>query len=255
MKITLDMREKDLCKVIVPLCNDLNLKMDIRSELLYVGDIIISAEEELLIIERKTIKDLAASIKDGRYEEQSYRLNNIGLPNHNIIYLIEGDFNLYNERYTRIPKKTLYSAMFCLNYYKGFSLVRTSNILETAEYILRITDKLAREDTVLGYYNGGPPVKNYCEVAKRIKKNNITPSNIGSIMLSQIPSISSVTSLAIMNNYTSLYALLKALEKDKHCLDDLSYETKGGKTRHLSKKSIKNIINYLLHEPVINMKI
>ena len=257
MKVTIDMREKDLCKVIVPLCNDLNLKMSIQCEFLDVGDVIISDDngEELLIIERKTIKDLAASIKDGRYEEQSYSLTNVGMPNHNIIYLIEGDFNFYNERYTRIPKKTLYSAMFCLNYYKGFSLVRTATILETAEYILRLTDKLSREKTVFGYYNGGSMSKNYCEVAKRVKKNNVTPSNIGSIMLSQIPGISSVTSLAIMNNYTSLYALLKALEKDTHCLDDMSYETKGGKIRHISKQSIKNIINYLLHEPVINMKI
>ena len=67
MKITLDMREKDLLKKIVPLCNNLNLKMSIQSTILDLGDVIISDDEgeELLIIERKTIKDLAASIKDG----------------------------------------------------------------------------------------------------------------------------------------------------------------------------------------------
>ena len=38
-------------------------------------------KEEKLVIERKSINDLLSSIKDGRYAEQSYRLN--GLPNHN----------------------------------------------------------------------------------------------------------------------------------------------------------------------------
>ena len=156
MNIKIDMREKDLYRVMIPLCNDLGLKLKIKIELLPLGDIILSSDEkELLIIERKTLKDLAASIKDGRYEEQSFRLNNNEISNHNIIYLIEGDLNCYNGRYTRIPKKTLYSAMFCLNYYKGFSLVRTLNIEETAEYILRMADKLSREKNTLVYYNGG----------------------------------------------------------------------------------------------------
>ena len=44
--------------------------------------------------------------------KQSFRLNNELIHNHNIIYLIEGDMNFYNEKYMRIPKKTLYSAMF-----------------------------------------------------------------------------------------------------------------------------------------------
>ena len=261
MKITIDMREKDLLKKIVPLCNDLHLKISIESTILDLGDVVVSDDdgEELLIIERKTIKDLAASIKDGRYEEQSFRLNNIFIPNHNIIYLIEGDLNFYNQKYTRIPKKTLYSAMFCLNYYKGFSLVRTASIRETAEYILRMTDKLARKNNVLGYYNGGAetPVKNYCEVVKKVKKNNVTPDNIGSIILSQIPGISSVTSLAIMKQFGSLYALIKALEKDNHCLNELSYETKSGKTRHISKTCIENIIKFLLYEEgsSVNLKL
>jgi ERCC4-type nuclease len=40
------------------------------------------------IIERKTADDLAASIMDGRYEEQKFRLRNCGI--NNVIYLVEG---------------------------------------------------------------------------------------------------------------------------------------------------------------------
>ena len=51
-----------------------------------LGDIIICDEEgsELLMFERKTPSDLASSIIDGRYNEQSFRLSNYKLHNHNI---------------------------------------------------------------------------------------------------------------------------------------------------------------------------
>ena len=52
MKITIDIREKDLWSEIVPLCNDLELKADIKVELLHLGDVIISDDDgiELFII-------------------------------------------------------------------------------------------------------------------------------------------------------------------------------------------------------------
>ena len=40
---------------------------------------------------------MLSSIKDGRYEEQSYRLNGLSHHNHNIVYLIEGDVNKVNR--------------------------------------------------------------------------------------------------------------------------------------------------------------
>ena len=48
--------------------------------------------ELLLIIERKTLSDLASSVKDGRCKQQKIRLLN-NFPKHKICYLIEGDLN------------------------------------------------------------------------------------------------------------------------------------------------------------------
>ena len=254
MQITIDIREKELKKLMPSLAVELKLSPVIKQEQLILGDVIISdaSGKELLIIERKTLRDLAASIKDGRYEEQSYRLNGHPIHNHNIIYLIEGDLHFYNEKYMRMPKKTLYSAMFCIQYYKGFSLMRTSNVRESAEYILRMTDKLEREKEKQGYYNGGEKnkVQDYCVVAKKVKKNNITPDNIGSIILSQIPGVSSVTALVIMGHFGSLYHLIERLKEDKSCLSELTYTTKDAKTRHLSSTAIKNVRKYLLYKRV-----
>ena len=48
--------------------------LEIVIDTLPLGDVILCENNtEKLIIERKSLGDLASSIKDGRYEEQSYR--------------------------------------------------------------------------------------------------------------------------------------------------------------------------------------
>ena len=154
MLLKLDIREKKL----IDLINTANTTYNftIKTENLALGDIIIcdDDETELLLIERKSLADLAASIKDGRYSEQSYRLNSYSLHNHNIIYLIEGNLNMFGSNYhsnynrnQRINKKSLQSSMLTLLYYKGFSVLRTMSIEETSEIILQMCDKIGREKT------------------------------------------------------------------------------------------------------------
>ena len=85
----------------------------------------------------------------------------------------------------------------------------------------------------------------------KVKKKNIRPDNIGEIILSQIPGISSTTSLAIMKQFGSLYNLLTELKEDQHCLDEVVYKTRSGQTRRISKSSIANIVQYLLYHNFI----
>jgi len=63
--------------------------------------------------------------------------------------------------------------MFCLQYYKGFSVVKVNNINETAEYIIRAVDKMTR-DKKISYYdtsmNNVTDIKDYCEVVNKVKK-------------------------------------------------------------------------------------
>lgn len=120
--------------------------IEIEIENLPLGDVILCDNEgnEKIIVERKSLNDLASSIKDGRYVEQSHRLMNNPVHNHNIVYLIEGNLSIWQNRY-KVQSNTLYSAIFSLNYYKGFSVIKTIDMTETAEYILRMCDKLNRE--------------------------------------------------------------------------------------------------------------
>lgn len=149
MKLVIDCREKELLKQINQqvLFTPPFKKIEVTSENLPIGDILIKddSNNDLLIIERKTIPDLLSSIKDGRYEEQSYRLNGMEHHNHNIMYLIEGDTN--NKKYfQKVDKMMFYSALLSLNYYKGFSVIKTQNLTETAIFICNSLIKIQKNN-------------------------------------------------------------------------------------------------------------
>ena len=266
------------------------IHLTITCKPLPIGDVIIKSiskvestenvETEELIIERKSVSDLMSSIKDGRYEEQSYRLNGSNVHNHNIVYLIEGSIlsqsqpsSYYNNKYTsktnrENDKFTAYSAIFSLNYYKGFSVIRTVSLEETALFICNCANKLRKGimDKKRPYYANAnanvnkshnceeqqqqqqpdlQPSPHYSQVIKKIKKENITPSNIGEIMLCQIPGISSITAVVIMNKFHTIESLIKNIkEHGVTCLKEITY-TNNDKTRKISKSSIDNIIKFL----------
>lgn len=311
--IKLDFREKDLIallqlKLMNENENDINKNNPIKLKVdnLKIGDVAFveidknenEIGDELLLFERKSLNDLASSIKDGRYAEQSFRLDGYqAVPNHNIVYLMEGDISKYREsQYTRINKKTLLSSMFSILYYKGFSVVRTMNVLETSELIWSWADKLDREmvgkKLKSAYYKSSSdnsfsnsnsestvtenkeksqfhieleletPQENetkssdktvvqlydYCSVlkVKKEKNANVTPENIGVIILSTIPGISSKTAIAIMNEFKTIGKLIKSFELDPHCLNNICIET-NNKSRKITSTCIENVRKYLLN--------
>jgi ERCC4-type nuclease len=204
---------------------------EIKSERLPLGDIILhdptqgeGMGRDIVIFERKTLADLAASIRDGRYKEQSFRLIETaaatGFHTHNIVYIIEGDLSRYDERHSRITKTALQSAMVSLLYYKGFSVVRTMNVGETAELILNFADKVAKEsaDGTKPAYDAEASTATaqaYSEVsAKKEKRDYITRENIGEIMLAQVPGVSAKMAAAILAKYGgSIYEFLGDLHR------------------------------------------
>jgi len=259
MIIKLDTREHDLIarckhyKEISPIYKDIEIVV----EPLPIGDVIISQNAvDLLIIERKSLSDLAASIKDGRYEEQSYRLNGHPSHNHNIIYLVEGNMLTLNQFKDRTDKTTLYSAMFSLNYYKGFSVLRSLNLDETALILCNMAYKINRTHDKSAFYSNLTTIStpsedslatpsDYCGVVKKVKKENINAENIGEIMLSQIPGISSVSAVAIMSQFKTLNNLILSLNENPDCLKGIIYTNSKGQTRKIGKNVTDNIVLFL----------
>jgi len=265
LKLTIDVRERDL----IECCNTIMAKNSLSDlviiESLPIGDVIISnvdTGEDLIIIERKTLADLAASIRDGRYAEQSFRLNGISHENHNIVYLIEGDVTRLSIFKKGMDKNTLYSAMFSINYFKGFSLMRSNTLEESATIICNMVTKLLKSENKVPYYKLRQQQQeqekgqeedqqeqeqqpDYCSVVKRVKKDNITKSNIGEIMLCQIPGCSNVCAKAIFQKFKTISELITAIQQDATCLNDIKTTMANGKMRKMSKAVIKSIIDFL----------
>lgn len=293
MRIIIDKREHGLYEKSVEMLSKQTVPFNLTllKEELKIGDILFQSDDfqDILLIERKSFADLLASIKDGRYEEQSHRLLNTSeLPPHSIYYLLEGMFSqLHNPK----DKRIIYSSMTTLSFFKGFSVYRSSSMQETAEWILYMADKLDREleKKKTPYYYTAPflnmyrkiqeksphfipqyaersplyvepsenlqvPLENtiieqppnYCNFVKKVKKDNITPENIGEIILCQIPGISSVTAITIMKQYGTFPNLIDALKQNPLCLDGIACESSNGKTRKISKSSIENIRKFLI---------
>lgn len=280
MLIKLDCRETKLFQLCTAL-NDEVKPHTLISESLPLGDAIIydAAGKEKIIIERKSLNDLASSIRDGRYTEQGYRLNQCDIHNHHIYYVVEGDLRYYRPFKGMPDKKSLLSAMVSISYFKGFSLYRTNTLEETAEWILHFATKLQKEGTAtLPYYHkkgsspdecvkaaaaedtgaadaGADAGAAYIEaMAKRTKKENITPDNIGEIMLSQIPNVSCASAMAIMRKFRTMYALMDAMRQDATALNDITVSNKNGQAKKLTKPCINNIYHYLLKPTTITVE-
>jgi ERCC4-type nuclease len=271
ISIRIDARECELIKKMQYLITNIPSFKEVKlsTESLPLGDIIISDDkEDLLIIERKTINDLSASIKDGRYEEQSYRLNGLEIHNHNIIYLIEGNIGNQSPHFfkDRVDKLTIYSAIFSVLYYKGFSILRSTDLDETATILCNMVSKMIRMKDKKSFYSfknelnhelmneqdknqhdndNDNETKAYCKVIKKVKKENITEENIGEIMLCQIPGISSQSAIAILNKFNTIGNLLKNIHEDPKCLNDICTLDKNNKPRKISKSSIANILKFI----------
>lgn len=258
--IQVDVREHQLINLLQNIDNAET--KHITTLALEIGDIIICNK---LIIERKSVADLYSSILDGRYEEQSYRLSNVcEHHNHNVVYLIEGDISRHKH------KGMLMSALFSINYYKGFSVMRTYNIQETADYVWNTFKKMTKENKP-GFYelstniestNGNEtgedtsaeviaPVvateKDYVSVVKKCKKENITENNIDEIMLCQIPGISTQSAISIVKHLGSIREMLKKYSEEGDAIfSDIRVTQTTGKETKLNKTIVQNIKRFLL---------
>lgn len=283
MRLVVDIREpRELTDALKNYIDNRNTGKDIiffDIKALDVGDAIIYFDEtdllnpnKQIIFERKSLGDLIASIKDGRYNEQSFRLDQYPVHNHNIYYIIEGDI----DKFVKIPrnsknpsiKQTIYSTMFTISYYKGFSLIVSKDIAETATYIFRFLDKLSREKERNAFYNAIVPnlieptesdkieltisdeneniSHKYSDCIKSSKKSNITINNILEIMLLQIPGVCPAAAQVIADTFGTIKQLINNLENNPECLNHIFIKQK--RVRRLSKLAIQNIFKFILHE-------
>ena len=227
MEIIIDNRENSLIKLL-----EENKEIFIKKNL-EIGDIQFIENDKLIyIVERKTINDLGASIKDGRYKEQKMRL----LSNHsdNIYYIIEGNIDDCNT----LNRKALLGSIINMSFRDNIKVISSNNIKDTYDIILQIRRK----------YNEGKfkeiesSKDNYVSTIKMNKKENMSKEICNIVQLATIPGVSQKISKIILEKYGSISNLIEEYKKtDNLLLADIS----------LGKRKIGKVLSIKIYDYLI----
>jgi crossover junction endonuclease MUS81 len=180
-----------------------------------VGDAIIKktdSETIIYIIERKTISDLIASIKDGRYKEQKVRLNAMieQRKTQDYFFIIEGHV-------MPADRVMVHGAIISMNLRDNIRVIRTWDIAETFNFIHRVVQRINKDPSeFVKQIAENPDIitpvedSSYLSSIKSKKNANITPKICQCLALAGVPGISTKTAEIIINQYGSLVGLLDA---------------------------------------------
>lgn len=227
MEIIIDNRENGLIKLLEKNNNKFEKKN------LEIGDIQYVENDKLIyIIERKTVNDLGASIKDGRYKEQKMRL--LANNNDNIYYIIEGNIDDCNT----LNRKALLGSIINMIFRDNIKIINSNDINDTYNIIVQIQTK----------YNDGKFKQvennkdNYISSIKTNKKENMNKELCNIIQVATIPGVSKNISKTIIEKYGNISNLIEEFKKN----DDLMLSEINLGKRKLGKSLSKKIYEYLI---------
>lgn len=166
--------------------------IEIESVNLPIGDFQIN---ETLLVERKTMSDLSASIIDKRFHEQKTRLKESGCC---VLYIIEGS---YVAKYG-LRLKALKTALLRTQLRDNCHVFLTSTLQETCELVLQLRNEwpYAQKETIVN-------------LQKRNSK--ITQDSIYANMMCCIPGISLTIFEKIKMKYPNMTALIEGLNSEE----------------------------------------
>lgn len=230
MEIIIDNRENQLIKYL----KDFE-KLNFKTENLDLGDIQYKCDNNLIyIIERKTVNDLGASIKDGRYKEQKIRL--LSNNTNNIYYIIEGNIN-YCET---LSTKAILGSIVNMIFRDNIKIIYSKDIKQTVDIIIQIKNKY---DTNKFKNNQDINNKNdYISCIKINKKENLDKKTCNIIQLATIPGVSKNISTIILEKYNNLNYLITEFNKHGELL---LKDIEIGKKK-IGKVLSKRIYDYLV---------
>lgn len=97
------------------------------------------------IIERKTITDCLASIKDNRYKEQKLRCKSYisSTPNTLFFYILEGQ--LYKDTKTSKERQMIHGFLISNNLRDNVNVFNSGSVKETVDLLIRLSDRLKKD--------------------------------------------------------------------------------------------------------------
>ena len=227
---------------------------DITVQSLDVGDVWIQSPQVSFIIERKTISDVMASIKDGRYREQKQRLQvKHQPPSCRVFYIIEGTMPTLSQSHHSMKGSTVIASVLHTIFRDGYLCYKTRNIQETAEMIQLLIQKVKETPHKILPTTPTSSPSYQIDTIKVAKKANMNPARCYQLQLCQIPKVSYKSATIIQTHYPSWTKLIECFESVEdietrpYALAELRGEpTTTGKTpRKLGKKLSETIYEYL----------
>ena len=216
---------------------------------LLIGDYQFLIDNQIfVIIERKTISDYAASIKDGRLREQKKRLMaNVG--NAFILYLVEGDLTKNNSsyKYNKVDKNTIISSIVNTMIRDNINVFHTSNKDETIFFLKSLLTKFEKQGK--SFINNKTKYSEDFVNCSKVKSANMTPDICFQMILNCIPTISNKISERLVSKFSNLYNFILYMEEidSENRLEEIINirMDDNDKSRKISKTAAKNIITYL----------
>jgi len=270
--IKIDNREKDLIK----LFELKEHKYEYILENLDIGDIQFvdsKTNEILILIERKTLSDLYASIKDGRYKEQKERMIHSIKNTVRKIILIEG---IYIEQFTMnlsersvdkelfsgvsakentLPQSTLSSVIINTMIRDNIHIHICKNINETVQFIENIILQIPK------YYSDlqneiileQPKIFQNEYNCSTTKKENITQKICFRNMLSQIPGISNSIASVFVEKYGNMENFIMTIKANgnndkKSIIKLIGSEQHGKNKRKVGDKTGEKIYLFIFNQ-------
>lgn len=227
MKILLDNRETHLYKLL----QDLKLDSMVERKQLILGDLQFIKDDKLVfLVERKTVRDLASSYKDGRLMNQIQRIKAAGIPDSSVLYLIEGTWR--SIRRMGLSKQDLQNLMCDIMLGYNFHVYHVGNKSETIAFLKQIYLSINELPQIEGV------------TINRIRKHQV--SNRSDILASQlysIPGVSQKVALTISKHFSCMRDLIRTLDNDPNKLKEIIIPYK--KPRALSENIINLLVNLL----------
>lgn len=238
LKILVDYRENKLIECF----NNQNTSIEVKNLLL--GDVVINDEnnETLFIIERKTLKDLHASIKDGRYHDQKYRLFQ-NYDKKQIVYIIENysNFNALND--SSIESSIIHSILR-----DDIRMFFTKNENDTSYIISCICKRIDKNPHYFKKSYDEKVIKNYNNASM---KKSTEYNDIQMRLFSQIPGISNNTATTLFMEFKSFNNLITKYHNHDH--DQIKSELNKIKVngRKINSNAVDNIMKNLFRQTEI----
>tara|TARA_B110000495_G_C23033038_1_gene615889 strand:- start:2276 stop:3064 length:789 start_codon:yes stop_codon:yes gene_type:complete len=227
----------------------------IKFENLELGDIIIKYNNEIkFIFERKTLRDLSDSIKDGRYHEQKQRMKFSISPDIKISYIFEYFIDYRSltdtDKINEINGEIILSGIINTTLRDNFGIFLTKNTDETIFLLETFTKRMIKNPSKYFDKSNAAGEINNSYIMKKRKKDNITKDNILMIFLNQIPGVSDSISKTLSTEFKSLNEFMTFLNS-LSVQDRISYlankevQLKNNKKRRIGEKTAKKIIELL----------